>query len=124
MLLMIGGIETNPGPVGNMTFNNMMMMALPAERPITEPAGTRLMWCALMMSMLLHHVQAHLTPCSIHAAEALLGTDSSPVAVYISSNSLLDRLNADDLTQLSNSSRPLGDNVATFLLGLLQAEAQ
>ena len=69
-------------------------------------------------------MQAHLTPCSFNAAEALLCTDGSPVAVYMSSNPLLDRLNADDLTQLSNSSRPLGDNVVTFLLGLLQAEAQ
>lgn len=42
----------------------------------------------------------------------------------MSSNPLLDRLNADDLTQMSNSSQPLGDNVVTFLLGLLQTEAQ
>lgn len=42
----------------------------------------------------------------------------------MSSNPLLDKLNADDLTQLSNSSCPLGDNVVTFLLGLIQTEAQ
>ena len=124
MLLVIGGIEINPGPIGNIVFIILMMMALPAKRPRTEPAGTRAMWCAIMMSMLLNHVQAHLTPCSIHAAEALLCTDGSPVAVHMSSNPLLDRLNANDLTQLSNSSQPLGDNVVTFLLGLLQAEAQ
>lgn len=48
MLLVIGGIEINPGPIGNITFIILMMMALPSKRPRTEPAGTRLMWCALM----------------------------------------------------------------------------
>ena len=124
MLLVIGGIEINPGPVGNITFIILMMMAMPAKRPRTEPAGTRLMWCALLLSMLINHVQTDWTPCSINAAEALLCIDGSPAAVYMSSNPLLDKLNADDLTQLSNSTRPLGDNIVTFLLGLLQAEAQ
>lgn len=52
MLLVIGGIEINPGPVGNIAFIILMMMALPAKRPRTEPAGTTLVWCALMASML------------------------------------------------------------------------
>ena len=42
MLLVIGGIETNPGPIGSTTFIILMMMALPAKRPRPEPAGTRL----------------------------------------------------------------------------------
>ena len=58
MLLVIGGIEINPGPIGNITFIILMMMALPAKRPRTEPAGTRLMWCAPKVSMLLNHMQA------------------------------------------------------------------
>ena len=43
MLLVIGGIEVNPGPIGNIVFIIMMMMALPAKRPRTESAGTSLM---------------------------------------------------------------------------------
>lgn len=62
--------------------------------------------------------------CLDAAAETLCCADGSPAAVYMSSNPLLDRLSGDDLTQLSNSSQPLGDNVVTFLLGLLQTEAQ
>ena len=41
----------------------------------------------------------------------------------MSSNPLLDKLNADDLRQL-NSTDALGDNVVTFLLGMIQAEVQ
>ena len=43
MLLEIGGIEVNSGPIGSIVFILMMMMALPTTRPRTESAGTRLM---------------------------------------------------------------------------------
>ena len=50
--------------------------------------------------------------------------DGSLAILHMSQNPLLDRLNANDLSQLLSSEGPLQDNVVTFLLGLIQQKAQ
>ena len=50
--------------------------------------------------------------------------DGSLAVIHMSQNPLLDKLNADDLSQLLTTEGPLQDNVVTFLLGLIQQEAQ
>ena len=50
--------------------------------------------------------------------------DGSLAVLHMSQNPLLDKLNADDLSQLLSGEGPLQDNIVTFLLGLIQQEAQ
>ena len=50
--------------------------------------------------------------------------DGSLAVLHMSQNPLLDRLSANDLSQLLSSEGPLQDDVVTFLLSLIQQEAQ
>ena len=50
--------------------------------------------------------------------------DGSLAILHMSQKLLLDKLNANDLSQLLSSQGPFQDYVVTFLLGMIQQEAQ
>ncbi|DBA73482.1 TPA: Sentrin-specific protease 2, variant 2 [Trebouxia sp. C0004] len=92
ILLIIGGVEVNPGPFMSIVFTLLML--------VTMPSGKR----------------------SWSEAEGPSKTDSNPVVVLMPHNPFLDKLTQTDLTGLLDTESALRDEIVNFFLGMLQLQ--
>ena len=116
ILLIIGGIEINPGPVYSIVLTLLMLVTMPvAKRSLEDMEGEH---------SLLQYCMFPQMPLMLHDLLCCFCLGATPAAVRMASNPFQDKLTDADLAELLNPTSALRDPVVNFVLGLLQLETQ
>ncbi|DBA98909.1 TPA: hypothetical protein ACH3X1_014656 [Trebouxia sp. C0004] len=117
ILLIIGGVEVNPGPFMSIVFTLLMLVTMPSgKRSWSEAEGM------LFLANVSHHVCANTRNNTSMFLPGPSKTDSNPVVVLMPHNPFLDKLTQTDLTGLLDTESALRDEIVNFFLGMLQLQ--